>query len=155
MNSFFLREGGPLLKVDNQFRPDNAYRERRRQRMRTEVICELTDVFGGHAQQTEARVEYWPTRDLQQLLKYTEWLTTRPRIYGNNSGEARQAKNHPQIIFSCRVGTAHQNHPQIVVLSGWTLPTKTGVYSGGIAVGSAYPVFTPPPRGVRSYIYSN
>jgi DNA-damage-inducible protein D len=41
--------------------------------MKTEVVKALTDTFEGHAQQTEAGVEYWLGRDLQHLLGYAEW----------------------------------------------------------------------------------
>jgi DNA-damage-inducible protein D len=41
--------------------------------MKAEVVKALTDTFEGHAQQTEAGVEYWLGRDLQHLLGHTEW----------------------------------------------------------------------------------
>lgn len=41
--------------------------------MKTEVVQELTLTFEGHAQQTEAGVEYWLARDIQHLLGYAEW----------------------------------------------------------------------------------
>ncbi len=42
-------------------------------RMKTDLIQTLTQIFEGHAQQTENGVEYWLARDLQHLLGYTEW----------------------------------------------------------------------------------
>jgi DNA-damage-inducible protein D len=41
--------------------------------MKRELVHELTATFEGHAQQTEAGVEFWLARDLQHLLGYTEW----------------------------------------------------------------------------------
>ena len=41
--------------------------------MKTEVVKALTETFEGHAQQTEAGVEFWLGRDLQHLLGYAEW----------------------------------------------------------------------------------
>jgi DNA-damage-inducible protein D len=41
--------------------------------MKTEFVLALTATFEGHAQQTEAGVEYWLGRDLQHLLGYAEW----------------------------------------------------------------------------------
>lgn len=41
--------------------------------MNTELVHTLTDTFEGHAQQTEAGVEYWLARDVQHLLGYTKW----------------------------------------------------------------------------------
>ncbi|MGQ0444782.1 MAG: BRO family protein [Beijerinckiaceae bacterium] len=41
--------------------------------MKTEVVYHLTEIFEGHAQQTETGVEYWLARDLQHLLGYAEW----------------------------------------------------------------------------------
>ncbi len=41
--------------------------------MKTELVQELTLTFEGHAQKTDAGVEYWLARDLQHLLGYSEW----------------------------------------------------------------------------------
>jgi len=41
--------------------------------MEREQIQTMTELFEGHAQQTENGVEYWLARDLQVLLGYTEW----------------------------------------------------------------------------------
>jgi len=41
--------------------------------VKSDAIRALTDTFEGHAQQTEAGVEYWLARDVQHLLGYTEW----------------------------------------------------------------------------------
>lgn len=41
--------------------------------METNLVHQLTDIFEGHAQQTEHGVEYWLARDIQQLLGYAEW----------------------------------------------------------------------------------
>lgn len=41
--------------------------------MKHELVVELTATFEGHAQVTEAGVEYWLARDLQHLLSYTKW----------------------------------------------------------------------------------
>ena len=41
--------------------------------MKTEVVRTLTATFEGHAQHTEAGVEYWLARDVQFLLGYTKW----------------------------------------------------------------------------------
>jgi DNA-damage-inducible protein D len=41
--------------------------------MRIELIQELTDIFEGHAQHTEAGIEFLLARDLQHLLGYAEW----------------------------------------------------------------------------------
>jgi DNA-damage-inducible protein D len=41
--------------------------------MKTEVVQALTETFEGHAQQTDAGVEYWLARDVQHLLGYAEW----------------------------------------------------------------------------------
>jgi hypothetical protein len=41
--------------------------------MKSEIVHTLTATFEGHAQQTEAGVEYWLARDLQHLLGYAEW----------------------------------------------------------------------------------
>ena len=41
--------------------------------MQSEVVHSLTETFEGHAQQTEAGVEFWLARDLQHLLGYAEW----------------------------------------------------------------------------------
>ena len=40
--------------------------------MRTDLIHSLTNSFEAHAQQTEGGIEFWLTRDLQHLLRYTE-----------------------------------------------------------------------------------
>ena len=40
--------------------------------MDTGLIGQMTETFEGHAQHTEAGVEYWLARDLQFLLGYTE-----------------------------------------------------------------------------------
>ncbi|NJL08656.1 MAG: DNA damage-inducible protein D [Methylacidiphilales bacterium] len=41
--------------------------------MKTDAIIALTENFEGHAQQTEAGVEFWLARDVQHLLGYSEW----------------------------------------------------------------------------------
>ena len=41
--------------------------------MNTDQIHSLTTTFEGHAQQTEAGVEFWLARDLQHLLGYAKW----------------------------------------------------------------------------------
>ena len=41
--------------------------------MKTEMVRALTTTFEGHAQQTDAGVEFWLGRDLQHLLGYAEW----------------------------------------------------------------------------------
>jgi DNA-damage-inducible protein D len=41
--------------------------------MKRELIHSLTSTFEGHAQETEAGVEFWLARDLQHLLGYAEW----------------------------------------------------------------------------------
>jgi DNA-damage-inducible protein D len=41
--------------------------------MDTGLIGQMTETFEGHAQHTEAGVEYWLARDLQFLLGYTKW----------------------------------------------------------------------------------
>ncbi len=41
--------------------------------MKTDLVHALTQTFEGHAQQTDAGVEFWLARDLQQLLGYTKW----------------------------------------------------------------------------------
>ena len=41
--------------------------------MKTDVVRALTETFEGHAQHTEAGVEYWLGRDVQHLLGYAEW----------------------------------------------------------------------------------
>jgi DNA-damage-inducible protein D len=41
--------------------------------MKMDQIVALTETFEGHAQQTEAGVEYWLARDLQHLLGYGKW----------------------------------------------------------------------------------
>ena len=41
--------------------------------MNPETVQTLTSTFEASAQQTEGGVEYWLTRDLQQLLGYDEW----------------------------------------------------------------------------------
>ena len=41
--------------------------------MKSDIICTLTGMFEGHAQQTEGGVEFWLARDLQHLLGYSEW----------------------------------------------------------------------------------
>ncbi len=41
--------------------------------MESNQIQAMTETFEGHAQQTENGVEYWPARDIQILLGYTEW----------------------------------------------------------------------------------
>ncbi len=41
--------------------------------MNTDQILSLTGTFEGHAQQTDAGVEFWLARDLQHLLGYTKW----------------------------------------------------------------------------------
>jgi DNA-damage-inducible protein D len=41
--------------------------------MKTGLVKALTETFEGHAQQTDAGVEYWLGRDLQHLLGYAEW----------------------------------------------------------------------------------
>ncbi len=41
--------------------------------MKREVIAHLTETFEGHAQQTDAGVDYWLGRDVQHLLGYAEW----------------------------------------------------------------------------------
>jgi DNA-damage-inducible protein D len=41
--------------------------------MNTDQILSLTGTFEGHAQQTDAGVEFWLARDLQHLLGYAKW----------------------------------------------------------------------------------
>ena len=41
--------------------------------MKTQVIQSLTDDFESFARRTDAEVEFWLARDLQQLLGYDEW----------------------------------------------------------------------------------
>jgi len=41
--------------------------------MKSEVIVQLTETFEGHAQQTEAGIDFWLARDIQHLLGYAEW----------------------------------------------------------------------------------
>ena len=41
--------------------------------MKTDQVQRLTDTFEGHAQQTDGGDELWLTRDLHNLLDYTEW----------------------------------------------------------------------------------
>jgi DNA-damage-inducible protein D len=41
--------------------------------MDRDQIVSLTETFEGHAQETEAGVEYWLGRDIQHLLGYAEW----------------------------------------------------------------------------------
>ena len=41
--------------------------------MNSDQIHSLTTTFEGHAQQTEAGVEFWLARDLQHLLGYAKW----------------------------------------------------------------------------------
>ena len=41
--------------------------------MKTDVVRALTETFEGHAQHTEAGVEFWLGRDVQHLLGYAEW----------------------------------------------------------------------------------
>jgi DNA-damage-inducible protein D len=41
--------------------------------METDLIVQMTETFEGHAQHTEAGVEFWLARDLQFLLGYTKW----------------------------------------------------------------------------------
>jgi DNA-damage-inducible protein D len=41
--------------------------------MERNQIQAMTEIFEGHAQQTENGVEYWLARDLQVLLGYTDW----------------------------------------------------------------------------------
>ncbi|MCW2295000.1 DNA-damage-inducible protein D [Pseudomonas sp. BIGb0408] len=41
--------------------------------MKIEHIQRLTDTFEAHAQRSDAGVEFWLARDLQQLLGYAEW----------------------------------------------------------------------------------
>lgn len=41
--------------------------------MERNEIQAMTEIFEGHAQQTENGVEYWLARDLQFLLGYTKW----------------------------------------------------------------------------------
>ena len=41
--------------------------------MKREVIAHLTETLEGHAQQTDAGVDYWLGRDVQHLLGYAEW----------------------------------------------------------------------------------
>ncbi len=61
--------------------------------MKKELVHSLTDSFEGHAQQTEAGVEYWLARDLQYLLGYAEW-----RNFGLVISKGKQAcelSGHP------------------------------------------------------------
>lgn len=41
--------------------------------MKSEIVLQLTETFEGHAQTTEAGLEYWLARDIQHLLGYAEW----------------------------------------------------------------------------------
>jgi DNA-damage-inducible protein D len=41
--------------------------------MKSDVVQTLTVTFEGHAQRTEAGVEFWLARDLQHLLGYAKW----------------------------------------------------------------------------------
>lgn len=41
--------------------------------MKSEVVFQLTEIFEGHAQQTETGVDYWLARDIQHLLGYAKW----------------------------------------------------------------------------------
>ncbi len=61
--------------------------------MKTDIVKALTETFEGHAQQTDAGVEYWLARDLQHLLGYTEW-----RNFGTALSKAKTAcelSGHP------------------------------------------------------------
>jgi DNA-damage-inducible protein D len=54
--------------------------------VKTELVKALTETFEGHAQQTDAEVEYWLGRDLQHLLGYAEW-----RNFGTVLSKAKTA----------------------------------------------------------------
>jgi DNA-damage-inducible protein D len=41
--------------------------------MKADLVRSLTETFEGHAQQSEAGVEFWLARDLQHLLAYAKW----------------------------------------------------------------------------------
>ena len=41
--------------------------------MQNDLIQRMTELFEGHAQETENGVEYWLARDVQHLLGYAEW----------------------------------------------------------------------------------
>jgi DNA-damage-inducible protein D len=41
--------------------------------MQNDLIYSMTEIFEGHAQETENGIEYWLARDLQHLLGYTKW----------------------------------------------------------------------------------
>ncbi len=61
--------------------------------MKTEIVKAPTETFEGHAQHTEAGVEFWLARDLQHLLGYAEW-----RNFGTVVSRAKTAcelSGHP------------------------------------------------------------
>jgi DNA-damage-inducible protein D len=61
--------------------------------VKTEIVKALTETFEGHAQHTEAGVEFWLARDLQHLLGYAEW-----RNFGTVVSRAKTAcelSGHP------------------------------------------------------------
>jgi DNA-damage-inducible protein D len=61
--------------------------------MKTEIVRALTTTFEGHAQQTEAGVEYWLARDLQHLLGYSEWRNFTTII--SKAKTACEVSDHP------------------------------------------------------------
>lgn len=62
--------------------------------MKTEIVQTLTATFEGHAQQTEAGVEYWLARDLQHLLGYAEWRNFNSTVI-SKAKTACEVSGHP------------------------------------------------------------
>lgn len=65
--------------------------------MKADLVQTVTVTFEGHAQQTEAGVEFWLARDLQHLLGYAKWdnflnVVSRAKTACNVSGH--QVANH-------------------------------------------------------------
>ena len=67
--------------------------------MKTDLVHALTQTFEGHAQQTDAGVEFWLARDLQQLLGYTKWRQfSRRHVEGEDCLRSVSTCKSPTIL---------------------------------------------------------
>ncbi len=89
--------------------------------MKNIQIQQLTTTFEGHAQQTEAGVEYWLARDLQHLLGYSKWenfqtVIAKAKTACEVSGHA--VENHfPDVRKMVRIGSGTEREIDDIMLT--------------------------------------
>ncbi|MCC6330846.1 MAG: DNA damage-inducible protein D [Ignavibacteria bacterium] len=89
--------------------------------MDSSQIQTLTEIFEGHAQQTETGVEYWLARDLQQLLGYTKWenfqtVVAKAKTACEVSGHA-VANHFPDVRKMVRIGSGTEREIDDIMLT--------------------------------------